>query len=168
MERKSKQQLILLLHDIRSAHNVGAMFRTVDGAGVDQIILSGYTPVPPKKDALYLTDADKAMKKTALGAEVSVPWKKVASLPRLISRLKKEGYEIVALEQNKGSMDYRKYRPKKPVALIVGNEVEGVDKKIMKSCDVILEIPMRGEKNSLNVSVATGIALYQITSTIKR
>lgn len=163
-----EQRCVLVLHDIRSAHNVGAMFRTADGAGVSEIILSGYTPHPPKKDALYLTDADKALKKTALGAEETVLFKVVASLPRLMIRLKKEGYEIVALEQDTHSVDYRKYHPKEKVALIVGNEVGGVDAKILKQCDAILEIPMRGQKNSLNVSVAAGIALYQITSTIEK
>ncbi|MBP6929946.1 MAG: RNA methyltransferase [Candidatus Moranbacteria bacterium] len=160
--------LILILHDIRSAHNVGSMFRTADGAGVDEIVLSGYSPVPPKKDALYLTDADKALRKTALGAEESMAWKKVASLTRLVNQLRKEGYEIVALEQATGSIDYRQYRGKHKVALIVGNEVGGVVEKVLKNCDTILEIPMRGKKNSLNVSVATGIALYQILSTIKK
>lgn len=160
--------LILILHDIRSAHNVGSMFRTADGAGVDEIVLSGYSPVPPKKDALYLTDADKALRKTALGAEESMVWKKVTSLTRLVNQLRKEGYEIVALEQATGSIDYRQYRGKHKVALIVGNEVGGVVEKVLKNCDTILEIPMRGKKNSLNVSVATGIALYQILSTIKK
>ena len=160
--------LILILHDIRSAHNVGSMFRTADGAGVDEVVLSGYSPVPPKKDALYLTDADKALRKTALGAEESMAWKKVASLTRLVNQLRKEGYEIVALEQATGSIDYRQYRGKHKVALIVGNEVGGVVEKVLKNCDTILEIPMRGKKNSLNVSVATGIALYQILSTIKK
>lgn len=168
MGKSNEGKLVLVLHDIRSAHNVGAMFRTADGAGVSEIILSGYTPTPPKKDALYLTDADKAMKKTALGAEESMPWKKVASLTRLLNRLKKDGYERVALEQDARSVDYQKYRPKKNVALVVGNEVLGVDAKTLKRCDVILEIPMYGKKNSLNVSVATGIALYQIITTMKK
>ncbi len=163
-----ENSLILILHDIRSAHNVGSMFRTADGAGVDEVVLSGYSPVPPKKDALYLTDADKALRKTALGAEESMAWKKVASLTRLVNQLRKEGYEIVALEQATGSIDYRQYRGKHKVALIVGNEVGGVVEKVLKNCDTILEIPMRGKKNSLNVSVATGIALYQILSTIKK
>ncbi len=163
-----ENSLILILHDIRSAHNVGSMFRTADGAGVDEIVLSGYSPVPPKKDALYLTDADKALRKTALGAEESMAWKKVASLTRLVNQLRKEGYEIVALEQATGSIDYRQYRGKHKVALIVGNEVGGVVEKVLKNCDTILEIPMRGKKNSLNVSVATGIALYQILSTMKK
>lgn len=174
------RDVLLVLHDIRSAHNVGSMFRTADGAGLARnasrsdaggsvsIYLSGYTPCPPREDALYLTDADKAFRKTALGAESTVPWKKVVSLPRLMTRLKQEGYALVALEQAPGSIDYREYRSNGKVALIVGNEVEGVASKILKRCDVILEIPMRGKKNSLNVSVATGIALYEIVSTIEK
>ncbi len=159
--------LILILHDIRSAHNVGSMFRTADGAGVTEIILSGYTACPPKLDALYLTDADKALQKTALGAEATVSWRQVASLPRLLTKLHRDGYEIVALEQMPGSINYRDYEPQKPVALIVGNEVGGVAPSILKRCDTVIEIPMRGAKNSLNVSVATGIALYQIIATMK-
>lgn len=163
-----KSSLILILHDIRSAHNVGSMFRTADGAGVDEIILSGYTPCPPKGDALYLSDADKALRKTALGAEVTMPWRQVASLPRLLTKLHRDGYEIVALEQMPGSVSYRDYQPKESVALIVGNEVGGVAPTILKRCDAVIEIPMHGSKNSLNVSVATGIALYQIIATMKK
>lgn len=163
-----EHSFILILHNIRSAHNVGSMFRTADGAGVSKIILSGYTPTPPKKDALYLTDADKALQKTALGAEAAVTWKKVASLTRVLNQLKKDGYEVVALEQNTESIEYRKYRPAGNVALIVGNEVTGIEDQVLKQCDRILEIPMRGKKNSLNVSVAAGIALYQIISTIEK
>lgn len=168
MVHDNSLQVVLILHDIRSAHNVGSMFRTADGAGVSEIILAGYTPIPPKHDALYLTDADKALKKTALGAERTMSWRKVISVTRLVSRLKKEGFEIVALEQSKKSIDYRSYHPAKKVALLVGNEVGGVEEGILERCDAILEIPMFGHKNSLNVSVATGIALYQIIGTIKK
>jgi len=161
-ERKCR----LIIHNIRSAHNVGALFRTADGAGVSEIILSGYSPVPPKRNALHVTDAGRAFQKTALGAENSVPWRKVRSLTPLIKQCKKEGYELVALEQAEKSIAYDSYVPKKNVALIVGNEVRGVDRKILKQCDFVLEIPMRGDKNSLNVSVAGGIALYQITSSL--
>lgn len=176
MNSMKRTDCVLILHDIRSAHNVGSMFRTADGAGISEIILSGYTPCPPTLHEgatgglmpLYLTPAQKALKKTALGAEESVSWSKVSSLARLITRLKKDGYEIVALEQATGSVDYRRYRPKQKVALLVGNEVGGVARKTLAACDVILEIPMHGRKNSLNVSVATGIALYQIIGTMKR
>ncbi|MDP2838388.1 MAG: RNA methyltransferase [Candidatus Moranbacteria bacterium] len=163
-----QKSLILVIHNIRSAHNVGALFRTADGAGVGSIVLSGYTPVPPKQDALYLSDADKALKKTALGAENTVPWKMVSSLTKTLNQLKKEGYQIVALEQHKKSIDYRRYRPTGHVALMVGNEVTGVDSRVLKRCDWIVELPMRGQKNSLNVAVAAGIALYQIISTIEK
>ncbi|MFZ2300092.1 MAG: TrmH family RNA methyltransferase [Candidatus Moraniibacteriota bacterium] len=166
-QEKNAKLLVLVIHNVRSALNVGALFRTADGAGVERIILSGYTPAPPKKDSPYLTSAEKAFKKTALGAEEHMSWKKSASLGKTLSALKKEGCEIVALEQCELGRDYRKYDPKSSVALIVGNEVRGIDAKILKRCDVVIEIPMRGKKNSLNVSVAAGIALYGIASTMK-
>lgn len=164
----TKRRLILVVHNIRSAHNVGSLFRTADGAGVDYIILTGYTPSPAKENTLYPTKAQKELAKTALGAEKNVLWEKKVSLGRIFTKLHQEKFEIVALEQHEKSIDYLKYVPKKNVALLVGNEVLGVDAKILKQCDIIIEIPMRGKKNSLNVSVATGIALYQISSIIKR
>jgi 23S rRNA (guanosine2251-2'-O)-methyltransferase len=130
---------------------VGSMFRTADAAGVEKIYLTGYTPTP---------DHDK-VKKTALGAELSVPWEQVRQPARLFKKLKKEGHQIVALEQTKQSLDYRKFKPKFPVALVVGNEVKGVSPAILKYCDEAVDIPMRGGKESLNVAVACGIALYK-------
>lgn len=162
------RKCVLVIHNVRSAHNVGAMFRTADGAGIDEIILSGYTATPPRENALHYTEAEKSFQKTALGAEKYVSWRKVASLRTVFTGLKKEGFCIAALEQNEKSIPYQEYRVIGKIALLVGNEVRGIDAKILKQCDVILEIPMRGKKNSLNVSVATGIALYQITSTIKK
>jgi tRNA G18 (ribose-2'-O)-methylase SpoU len=168
---KKEKRIILVIHDVRSAHNVGSMFRTADGAGVDEIVLTGFTPRPHRYAKRvgqacpayeYLTAAEKSFNKTALGAEESVLWRKVVSLPRLIGSLRKAGYEIVALEQYEGSVQYDEYRPKRSVALIVGNEVLGVEKKIMECCDTVIEIPMHGAKNSLNVSVAAGIALYHL------
>lgn len=163
-----EKRLILIIHNVRSAHNAGSMFRTADGAGAEKIYLTGYTPVPPRPDSLYLTTAEKAFQKTALGAETYIPWEKRVSLANVITTLKKKGYEIVALEQDERSRKCTSYRPKKSVALIVGNEVRGLDKKILDQCDVLIEIPMRGQKNSLNVSVAAGIALYQIMGTMEK
>lgn len=163
-----ENSLVLIIHNVRSAHNVGALFRTADGAGIQEVFLTGYTPAPPKEDALYLTDAEKSFKKTALGAEKYVVWQKQTPLRKVITMLKKRGYAIVALEQHGRSIDYRKYTARARVALIVGNEVHGIDAKILKQCDVIIEIPMHGEKKSLNVSVAGGIALYQIKGTMKK
>lgn len=160
---------ILILDNIRSAHNVGALFRTADGAGVDELYLVGITPQPSKKD-LYLTDAEKTLKKTALGAEQTMAWKQVKTLPPLLKRLKQAGYTLVALEQSEGSVDYRVWRaPKnKQIALIVGNEVEGMAPKTLALCDQVIELPMRGTKNSLNVAVAAGIALYHLSSTMEK
>jgi tRNA G18 (ribose-2'-O)-methylase SpoU len=175
-----KNELALIIHNVRSAYNVGALFRTADGAGVKRIFLTGYTPCPyvlrtsvaggpmQARIPVYLTRAEKELVKTALGAEKSVLWKKSVSLRRVLTDLRKEGFVIVALEQCEKSVDFRKYVPKSDVALILGNEVRGVDAKILKQCDAIIEIPMRGKKNSLNVAVAGGIALYQITGTMER
>lgn len=155
---------IVIAHNIRSAHNIGSIFRTADGAGVKKIYLSGYTPTPATNDTVYLNRSHKDLAKTALGAETNIPWESVEDITRLISVLKGDGYDIVALEQSEKSIDYRSYHPASKIALIVGNEVDGVDAEVMNACDVILEIPMRGNKNSLNVSVAFGVASFAIKS----
>lgn len=156
--------LILILDNIRSAHNVGAIFRTADGAGVEQLYLVGITPQPAKNE-LYLSDAEKTLKKTALGAEQTVSWKHVKTLTPLLQRLKQAGYTLVMLEQDEKSIDYRSWQSprNKRVALVVGNEVTGISEKTLKRADVIIELPMHGQKNSLNVAVATGIALYSLS-----
>lgn len=161
--------LIVVLQNIRSAHNVGALFRTADGAGVDRLYLVGITPRPSQRK-LYLSDAEKTLQKTALGAEKNIPWKYVKTIGPLLKRLKQEGYTLVALEQSKGSIDYRAWTPSvfEKVALIVGNEVEGIDQKTLDAVDQVIELPMRGDKNSLNVSVAGGIALYHLSATMEK
>lgn len=146
----------LILPNIRSGHNVGAMFRTADGAGVDKIYITGYSPRPPHKEIL----------KVSLGAEQTVPWEGAQNTVPLLKRLKKQGYKIVALEQTKKSVSIYRWKPKFPLALVVGNEVTGIPSNILKQCDKIVAIPMRGKKNSLNVSVAAGIALYHISNYI--
>lgn len=142
--------------DVRSVHNVGSFFRTCDAAGVSVLYLCGITPSPLDRFGRVRQDVHK----TALGAEHSVPWKYEASVKELILRLKEEGYAICALEQSAHSIDYRTYESHKKVALVVGNEPTGLSEEILSLCDVHLEIPMCGEKESLNVSVALGIALY--------
>lgn len=148
--------LVAVLHNVRSLHNVGSIFRTADGAGVSKLYLTGYTPVPV--DAFGRVRSEIA--KTALGAEKTVLWEKKQNLSRVVKKLKREGFSIVALEQDKKSIDYRKFRSKSPVALIVGNEVRGLSSATLKQCDAVIEIPMRGKKESLNVSVAFGIACF--------
>lgn len=159
-EKKArKKELVLVLCDIRSAHNVGAIFRTADAAGVARIFCAGYTPTPLDRFGRVRPD----IKKTALGAEESVPWKSAPRIGALIKRLKKEEYTILVLEQDPRAVDYKKVKLKGKAALLVGNETEGIPKKVLDLCDTIIEIPMAGKKESLNVSVATGIALFRIS-----
>jgi tRNA G18 (ribose-2'-O)-methylase SpoU len=158
MDRK----LFLILHDIRSAYNVGAIFRTADGAGVNKIYLTGYTPIPNSREKLKNTRADKMIEKTALGAEKIIPWEKCESLGELLKKLKIEKIKIIALEKTKNSTDISKFKASFPVALVLGNEVDGVSKSVLEKADAIISIPMRGQKESLNVSVAAGIAMYEL------
>lgn len=147
------EKFILILPNIRSGHNVGAIFRTADGAGVDKLYLTGYTPCPPHVQ----------IDKVSLGAEKWMPWEYRKQAGRLLKELKQMGYTIVALEQTKTSQDIFGWKPQFPLALVLGNEKTGVSKSLLKYCNQAIEIPMHGKKNSLNVSVATGIAIYQIT-----
>lgn len=142
--------IYLILQNIRSFHNVGSIFRTADAMGVKKIYLSGFTPDPASK--------------TALGAEKYVEYEKVKNTQKLIRQLKVDGFFIVSIEQSKNSVDIRKFakREIKKTALILGNEVRGISKSILQKSDAVVEIPMRGKKESLNVSVAIGIALYAI------
>ncbi len=164
--------MILILDNLRSAYNVGALFRTADGAAVERIYLVGITPRPPKPHQLALTLAEKMIQKTALGAEATVPFSGVKSLTRTVSQLRRRGYEIIALEAGESiaSLDYRQWRPQsgKPPALIVGNEVSGLDARTLILADSILHLPMRGMKSSLNVSVAGSIALYHLSATMEK
>lgn len=153
-----KKEIAVLLHDIRSTHNVGSVFRTSDSLGVNKIYLSGYTPTPVDK----FGRARKDISKVALGAEKTLAWEFVDSGEKLIKKLKKEGWQIVCVEQSKNSVDYKKVKINYPVLFIVGNEVSGIEEKILKLCDVVAEIPMMGDKESLNVSVAFGVALFRM------
>ena len=156
--KENKIQSILILENIRSAQNVGALFRTADAVGISKIYIVGYTPDPIDRFGRARQD----IAKSALGAEKSIPWEHVAMMSSLVSKLKKEGFQIVAIEQDKNAVDYKKVEIKKNVAFILGNEVEGVSKDALKEADIIAEIPMQGEKESLNVSVAGGVALFRI------
>lgn len=147
---------ILILHDIRSAYNVGAMFRSADGSGVDKIYISGYTPRPI--DRFGRTQGE--IEKTSLGASLTVPWEDAPSIVELIKKLQSEGIKIVAVEQMENSIPLSSLPDYEKKAFIVGNEVEGVAKEALELADVIVEIPMLGQKESLNVSVAAGIILY--------
>jgi tRNA G18 (ribose-2'-O)-methylase SpoU len=153
------KNFILILPDIRSALNVGAIFRTADAVGINKIYLTGYTPTPADKFGRIQKD----IAKSALGAEKIINWEYKKTFLPLISKLKKDGYLIIAIEQAKNSVDYKNINIKKEkVVFIVGTEVSGLPKNILNKCDIVAEIPMKGKKESLNVSVACGIALFRI------
>lgn len=160
-------EIILIAHNIRSTHNVGSIFRTAEGFGVSKIILSGYTPYPrlPGDTRLpHITEKLTAqIHKTALGAETMVPFEYHTGIEHVIGQLKQSGIPILALEQAEKSVNLGDYSPPEEFALLLGEEVHGIDGAILDHCDVILEIPMHGQKESFNVSVATGIALYALT-----
>ena len=155
---KKQNKVFILLHDIRSAHNVGSMWRTANAAGVTKIFLSGYTPPPVDRFGRERKD----FAKVALNSQKTVAWESVENPANFIKNLKKKGFHIVAIEQAKNSVDYKKVKIKKPVLFIVGNEVEGIPQKLLKLADIVAEIPMKGDKESLNVSVAFGIALFRM------
>ncbi|MBI2121591.1 MAG: TrmH family RNA methyltransferase [Candidatus Sungbacteria bacterium] len=154
--------MIAVLHNIRSIHNVGSIFRTADSAGIEKIYLGGFTPAPADE----LGKIRKPFVKVSLGAEKYVAWEKVHSTVKLFKKLKKGGYQIFAIEQSKKSIPY--YQVKiariKKVALVVGHEVNGIPSKILSRADKILEIPMHGKKESLNVAVAFGIVAYHFAN----
>ena len=163
-------KIFVILHNIRSLHNVGAIFRTAEGLGASKIYLIGYTPEP--YDFFGKLRMDFA--KTALGAEKYIKWEKVKNIFSLIKQLKQDGVQILALEQSKNAIDIKKFSlglghrvSKLGIALILGNEVSGVPKSVLKKCDKIIQIPMRGKKESLNVSVAAGIALYALITRLR-
>jgi 23S rRNA (guanosine2251-2'-O)-methyltransferase len=161
MEKKvSQKEVVVILDNIRSTFNVGSIFRTADALGVGQIILGGTTPAPV--DRFGRERADIA--KVSLGAEKTVAWKHTDNVLVEIKKLKKAGYQIIAIEQAENSVDYKKIKLAKnaKVVFVMGAEVEGVNKKILKIADIIAEIPMLGQKESLNVSVSFGVALFRL------
>lgn len=154
-----KQDIVLLLCDIRSAHNVGSIFRTADATGVRKIFLGGHTPAPLDRFGRKRKD----IAKVALGAEESIVWESAADPVAVIRTLKKEGFEIISVEQDERSVPFKQLnRRSSKLAIVLGSEVRGLPRKILDVSDVIAEIPMRGKKESLNVSVAAGVILYQL------
>lgn len=149
-------KIYVILHNIRSAHNVGSVFRTSDGAGVSKIFLTGYTPSPIDR----FGREQKEILKTSLGATNTVPYEIVEDIHELISRLKREHITLVAVEQTEHAIEYKTFSPQGDVAFIFGNEVTGVETEVLEQSDVHIQIPMNGAKESLNVSVCVGIILF--------
>lgn len=153
-----KLPFAVLLDNVRSMQNVGSVLRTSDAFLVKEVVMAGITGIPPHKE----------ITKTALGAEDSVAWRYVEDAVEECMRLKKEGWTVCVLEQAHGSIDLMDFSPEeeKKYLLVVGNEVSGVDQRIVDMADIILEIPMHGVKHSLNVAVSAGMAIWKISSTL--
>lgn len=148
----TKLPIVVIAEDIRSLHNVGSIFRTSDGASISKLYLTGYTPTPPRPE----------IEKAALGSTESVEWEYVFDSAELVHNLKIQGYTIVALEQTDKSVSYREAEFSFPICLVIGNEKEGVSQKVIDLADMVVDLPMLGSKQSLNVSVAYGIMIYQL------
>ena len=146
--------LVAVAENIRSLHNVGSIFRTCDGAGVSRLFLCGYTGFPPRPE----------IQKVALGAEEAVAWEHVWHLAPLLAELKQAGYQVVALERERDSdgVELSAFKPRWPLALLVGNEVAGLTAAARRAAEARVSIPMRGAKASLNVAVAFGVAVYRL------
>ncbi len=157
-------EIIVVIHNIRSTHNVGSIFRTCEGFGVSKIILSGYSPYPHTTTDIRLPHIWRKLTdqihKTALGAESIVEFE-YQEQPNL-HELKQQGFRIVGLEQDKRSIMIQDYKPPKKIVLLLGEEVEGITADLRGTCDDLIEIPMMGKKESFNVSVAAGIALFKL------
>ncbi len=149
---RPRRAIFALADNVRSMHNVGALFRTADGAGVAKLYLCGISACPPRDE----------IRKTSLGAEETVPWEYVRSAAEAVARLKAEGFQIVVLEHTDCSYDFRAAPYRFPLCLVVGHEHHGVSDEVVALADLAVEIPMAGVKESLNVSVAFGIAVYEI------
>lgn len=152
LRSRKRNEVYLILDNIRSMYNVGAIFRTADAARAKKLYLCGITATPPRKE----------IEKTALKTINEMPWEHIENTIDIVQKMKDEGVQIIALEQTDKSADYRKFEFNKPVAIIIGHETIGVDDKVLEICDGVVEIPMYGIANSLNVSVAAGIILYHL------
>lgn len=155
-----RMETLVLLHNIRSAHNVGSIFRTADGAGVKKILLSGYTPTPVDRFGRENTE----ILKTSLGATHTVPYEIIEDLPTYLQKKKSEGYTVIAIEQTKDALVYSSYNYPEKIICIFGNEITGVEPEILAQADVAVHIPMHGMKESLNVSVCAGVVLFHSRS----
>ncbi|MDB5161116.1 MAG: hypothetical protein JWO96_496 [Candidatus Saccharibacteria bacterium] len=160
------QKIVLIVHNVRSCHNVGSILRSADAFGIDAVYLTGYTPFPTSDEDKRLphlaAKLNKQIAKTALGAEMSVNWAYRENIAEVLSELVDKGYIIAALEQTRSSVPLTDYSAASDIALIVGREVEGIEKEVLDKVSLVLEIPMMGKKESLNVSVAAAIAMHHL------
>lgn len=157
---KGMEKVKVILHDIRSMHNVGSVFRSADAFGISEIILSGYSPTPPRDE----------ITKTAIGAEEFVNWRYVEEVLNEIENLKTSGYLIIGLEQTNDSVSMLdlNIEPEQKICIVMGNEVSGIDNQLLPLIDTFVAIPQFGQKHSLNVSVATGVTFYALLDKFHR
>lgn len=158
------RKIILIAHDLRSAHNVGSLLRTAEGLGIAKVYLTGYSPYPLTASDTRLphlaNKIDAQISKTALGAEKSLEWEHLDEVEQLLKQLKTDGYAVAALEQTASAVPLPDYHPPEKVAIVLGREVEGLSPELLKLCSIHLEIPMLGSKESFNVVQAAAMALY--------
>lgn len=152
MAEPLKRRIHVIANDIRSRENVGAILRTAEFLGVEKVWITGYSPVP----------ADPKVAKVSLGAEKSIAWEQVTDVRECFARLKEDGFRLTALELKTDAMDLAEYRTPTRLALVLGNEVEGVPPSVIQRCDDVVMIKRRGKKESLNVAVAAGIAMWEL------
>lgn len=159
-------RIVLIAHNLRSTHNVGSLFRTAEGLGVSKLFLTGFTPHPAIKSDERLPHIVEKLTnqihKTALGAENMLKWEYATDIDSVLNELKQDGFVIAAIEQSSGSIPLHTYNAEEDIAIIIGREVEGIEPEVLSLCDVILEIPMDGRKESFNVVQAAAMALYQL------
>ena len=151
-KKKNKNEIIVVLDNVRSAYNVGSIFRTSDAFIIKKIFLCGITSTPPSNE----------IRKSALGSTKSVDWEYFKETEKAIKTLKKEGYYIVGVEQVKNATLLQNFNYEKPIAIIFGHEVHGIDQKIINMCDEVIEIPQFGTKHSLNISVSAGLVIWTL------
>ena len=162
----SKRKIVLVIHNVRSAHNVGSLLRTAEGLGVEKVYITGYSPYPEAKTDERLPHVrqktTRQINKTALGAEKLLSWERFGDIEKCLSGLGGDGYLVAALEQTTQALDLNKFYSNKDIALVVGNEVEGLDQATLGKINIHLQIPMLGQKESFNVAAAGAIGLYHL------
>ena len=158
MGAKPRHPLVIVVDNVRSLYNVGSIFRSCDGALVEKLYICGFSPYPPRKE----------ISKTALSAEETVPWEYVYDVREVLARLKREGWRVAALEHTTESISCFDLTPDLfPLAVVVGNEIAGISEEALALCDMAIEIPMYGAKQSLNVAVATGVICFECVRALR-
>jgi 23S rRNA (guanosine2251-2'-O)-methyltransferase len=167
------KELVLIAHNLRSSHNIGSLLRTAEGLGVKKVFLTGYSPYPTSDQDTRLphkaAEQTRQITKTALGAENQVAWEYIEDINHVLKLLRKQEFLILGLEQTDKSLDINSFSPPQRVAIILGREVEGLEPELIAACDILVEIPMLGQKESFNVVQAAAMALFylQFAKTLK-